>query len=91
MVSKMPVSTMPASNGLRRARVRRRRLLPAKRYWLCSACGQAAARADVLSRSAGEARLSCRNWWCAADDRPVDAIFAVASYNGAFRKAIVDL
>jgi predicted amidophosphoribosyltransferase len=64
-------------------------MLPAKRYWLCSACGQAAARADVLSRNAGEARLSCRNSWCAADDRPLDAIFAVASYVGAFRNAIV--
>jgi predicted amidophosphoribosyltransferase len=62
---------------------------PAERCWLCSACGQAAATADVLSRAGGEARLRCRNSWCGADDRPVDAIFAVGNYQGAFRKAIV--
>jgi predicted amidophosphoribosyltransferase len=71
--------------------------VPANNHWLCCACGQAAARVDVLSSSASTgagagasaSELTCRNSWCGADERAVDAIFAVANYAGAFRKAIV--
>ena len=63
--------------------------MPAKRHWLCSACGQTTARADHMKSGAGETPLTCRNSWCADHDRPIDAVFAVANYEGAFRKAIV--
>ncbi len=31
----------------------------------------------------------CRNLWCAAPDRALEAVFAVGNYEGALRKAIV--
>jgi predicted amidophosphoribosyltransferase len=33
--------------------------------------------------------LHCRNLWCAAPDRALEAVFAVGNYEGALRKAIV--
>jgi len=60
-----------------------------KRDWLCSACGQAAAAPAPVMSTSSEARPTCLNSWCAARDRPIDAVFAVANYEGALRKAIV--
>ena len=33
--------------------------------------------------------MRCRNRWCAAPDRSLEAVFAVGTYEGALRKAIV--
>jgi predicted amidophosphoribosyltransferase len=64
-------------------------LVPANRHRLCSACGQTTARADHMRSSAGDTALTCRNSWCTDHDRPIDAVSAVANYEGALRKAIV--
>jgi predicted amidophosphoribosyltransferase len=61
--------------------------LPSKRSWVCSTCGQAydsLGREDRRSLGRG-----CRNLWCASPDRSLETLFAVGSYEGALRKAIV--
>lgn len=63
--------------------------MPVERRWVCSACGQTAARAGIVNLDDGRAWLRCRNLWCTRRDRPVGAIFAVGNYEGAFRRAIV--
>ena len=67
-------------------------MVPAKRFWVCSACGQTDDGANA-GMSAGPSSSAgphpCRNLWCAAPGRPLEAVFAVGNYEGAFRKAIV--
>ncbi len=60
--------------------------MPVQRRWVCSACGQTAA---VVGPGGGSAPPRCRNPWCSRADRPLGAIFAVGTYEGAFRRAIV--
>jgi predicted amidophosphoribosyltransferase len=63
--------------------------VPIKRTWVCSACGQAAAKPAPSIPGPSPSRLRCRNLWCAAPDRSLEAVFAVGNYEGALRKAIV--
>ncbi|MGH9105531.1 MAG: ComF family protein [Acidimicrobiales bacterium] len=49
----------------------------AKRYWICSGCGQRATAP------------ACRNGWCSVPGRPLQAVFSVGNYEGALRSAIV--
>ncbi len=60
--------------------------MPVQRRWICSACGQTAA---AVGPGGGGAPPRCRNAWCSSADRPLAAIFAVGTYEGAFRRAIV--
>jgi predicted amidophosphoribosyltransferase len=60
--------------------------MPVQRPWVCSACGQTAA---AVGPGGGGALPRCRNPWCSSADRPLGAIFAVGTYEGAFRRAIV--
>lgn len=60
--------------------------MPVQRRWVCSACGQTAA---AVGPGGGGAPPRCRNAWCSSADRPLAAIFAVGTYEGAFRRAIV--
>ena len=60
--------------------------MPVQRRWVCSACGQTAA---AVGPGGGSAPPRCRNPWCSSADRPLGAIFAVGTYEGAFRRAIV--
>jgi predicted amidophosphoribosyltransferase len=63
--------------------------VPIKRTSVCSACGQVAARPALPAPGPSSPRLRCRNLWCAAPDRSLEAVFAVGNYEGALRKAIV--
>jgi predicted amidophosphoribosyltransferase len=63
--------------------------VPTKRTPLCSACGQIAASAGPGARASSSPTCRCRNLWCAAPDRSLQAVFAVGNYEGALRKAIV--
>jgi hypothetical protein len=58
--------------------------VPVQRRWVCSACGQTAA---LVGPGGGIAPPSCRNPWCSTAARPLAAIFAVGTYEGAFRSA----
>jgi predicted amidophosphoribosyltransferase len=54
----------------------------------CAVCG---GRPDfgLAGRSRSAALPPCRNTWCSAPGRPLGAVFAVAAYRGALRRAIV--
>lgn len=60
--------------------------MPVQSRWVCSACGQTAA---AVGPGGGSTPPRCRNPWCSSADRPLAAIFAVGTYEGAFRRAIV--
>ena len=79
--------------------------MPTKGTYLCSACGQPPVRtgpsagpsggppaglpSGVAAAGASRPEWRCRNLWCAAADRSLEAVFAVGNYEGALRKAIV--
>ncbi len=63
--------------------------MPTNRTPLCSACGQVAASAVSGAPASSVRACRCRNLWCAAPDRSLQAVFAVGNYEGALRKAIV--
>ena len=63
--------------------------MPIKRARVCSACGQVAGSAGLAATVPAPPGLRCRNLWCAAPDRPIEAVFAVGNYEGGLRKAIV--
>ena len=63
--------------------------MTAQRRWVCSACGQTAAKDSMIGPGGSSAPPSCRNLWCTMAARPLSAIFAVGNYEGAFRRAIV--
>ena len=50
---------------------------------ICAACGQRAA--PVLQGG----RLGCRNHWCSAPGRPLEAVFWAGTYEGALRRAVL--
>lgn len=49
----------------------------------CSACGQQAATPFT------SVPLRCRNDWCSAPDRPLQAVYWAATYEGALRRAVL--
>ncbi len=57
--------------------------------FVCSACGQVVAGTGEAESGPGRPRPRCRNLWCAATDRSLEAVFAVGHYEGGLRKAIV--
>lgn len=57
--------------------------MAAKGRRICSACGQSASPTASLSAPV------CRNYWCGAPARPVNAVYSVGTYEGALRRAIV--
>jgi predicted amidophosphoribosyltransferase len=63
--------------------------VPIKHGFVCSACGQALSGAGGAESGPGRSLPLCRNLWCAAPDRPLEAVFAVGDYEGGLRKAIV--
>jgi predicted amidophosphoribosyltransferase len=63
--------------------------VPVKRRLVCSACGQVLTGTGQTVSGPGRSRLRCRNLWCAAPDRSLEAVFAVGHYEGGLRKAIV--
>jgi predicted amidophosphoribosyltransferase len=63
--------------------------VPTTRAWVCSACGQAASGTGPTASLSVLQEPQCRNLWCRAPDRPVEAVFAVGNYEGALKKAIV--
>ncbi|MGA3219377.1 MAG: phosphoribosyltransferase family protein [Acidimicrobiales bacterium] len=62
---------------------------PATYYGLCTSCGQPAYRASAPGGGGVTATPVCRNSWCGRPGRPLGAVYAVGSYDGALRKAIV--
>jgi predicted amidophosphoribosyltransferase len=60
-----------------------------KRAPLCSACGQPAVGTGSSAAVSPWPACRCRNPWCGAPDRSLQAVFAVGDYEGALRKAIV--
>jgi predicted amidophosphoribosyltransferase len=63
--------------------------VPIERAWVCTVCGQAVVRPGRSVAGPSRSGQRCRNLWCAAPGRSLEAVFAVGSYEGALRKAIV--
>jgi len=60
-----------------------------KRCRVCSACGQLVPELANQADGPNGGKRFCRNSWCAAADRPLEAVFSVGHYDGSLRKAIV--
>lgn len=56
-------------------------------YAACSACGQPVPSPRGAAKTGGPP--PCRNLWCAATDRPLQAVFSVGRYEAALRRAII--
>lgn len=54
---------------------------------MCSVCGQLAPPASAAAAQPG--RPVCLNGWCSQPGRPLAAIYAVAPYRGALRRAVL--
>ncbi len=61
----------------------------APHYQLCASCGQPARGESTRGHHGAGASPLCRNSWCGQPGRPVEVVYAVGSYEGSLRKAIV--